>query len=425
MSTAFPDNGPWTMPWTMPLTMIDEMRVAITTADSSEYERSIARMAGAESAIAFGYARHALISILDAAPACGFGAGAEVILSPLTCKVVPLALLSINLKPVYSDISPETLNLDPQRVESAIGPSTRAILFQHTYGHSGGIEAVSEISARRNLLLIEDCAQSLPYATNNDHPGKKTGKWAGRWGHAAIFSNNLLKPMPAGSGGVAVTDNQRLAGAVRELRDRLPRRGRIAEARLWAERQLHRHLLRPKLYWPLFEISRSFVSGYRTRSLAEEIASEITDRAFQISDTQSRTGLSWLAGLSANAARRRSNCAEYSDALRGINGLRIPCAGAVEPLYYFPVLVEEKPELLRRARRSLMEIIPWPLRTPIYPIDREEDLPAYGYSPGSCPVAEEIARRLIGLPTSPKVDKRYRDALAALLRDHYASRGGD
>jgi dTDP-4-amino-4,6-dideoxygalactose transaminase len=404
--------------------MIGERRAKVTAADTGAYEQSIARMSGAHHAVAFGYARHALISILDAAPACGFDAGAEVILSPLTCKVVPLALLSMKLKPVYVDISAETLNLDPQRVESAIGPATRAILFQHTYGHTTGIEAVSRIAARRDLLLVEDCAQCLPYATDGNPHGKSAGKWAGRWGQAAIFSNNLLKPMPAGSGGVAMTDNHQLAAAVRERRDRLPRRGRLAEARLRAERLLHRHLLRPKLYWPLFEISRSFDPSYRTRPLEAEIASEINDRACQISPSQGRAGLRWLARLPAEAAHRRSNCADYAAALRGIKGLKTPCAGAAEPLYYFPALVEEKHELLRRARRRLLEIIPWPLRTPIYPIERDADLPAYGYSPGSCPVAEETARRLIGLPTASTVDQRQRDALTALLRDHYACYGG-
>ena len=413
MSTALPDNERWPM--------IDERRAKVSPAESSAYEQSIARTAGAAYGVAFGYARHALISVLDAAPSCGLGAGAEVILSPLTCKVVPLALLSMKLKPVYADISAETLNLDPQRVESAIGPATRAILFQHTYGHLAGVEAVATIAARKHLLLVEDCAQCLPYAADGYHPGK----WAGRLGHAAIFSNNLLKPMPAGSGGVAVTDNHRLSAAVRERRDRLPLRGRLAEARLWAERQLHRHLLRPKLYWPLFEINRSFGSGYRTRSLAAEMAGEINDRACQISASQARTGLSWLSRLPANAALRRSNCANYADALREIKGLKTPCVGAAEPLYYFPALVEEKRELLRQARRRLLEIIPWPLQTPIYPVEREADLPAYGYSPGSCPVAEGTARRLIGLPTASTVDQRQRDALTALLRDHYAGNGGD
>jgi perosamine synthetase len=381
---------------------------------ASSYEEAFAGLVGASHAIGFGYARHALIGVLEAAHSCGFGAGDEVILSPLTCKVVPLALLSMKLKPVYADISAETLNLDPRRVESAVSPATRAILFQHTYGHLAGIEAVAGIAARKNLLLVEDCAQCLPYASDGYYPGK--------WGQAAIFSNNLLKPLPAGSGGAAVTNDHRLAAAVRERRERLPRRGRLAESRLWAERQFHRRLLRPALYWPLFDVSRAFDSSYRTRPLAAEIASEISDRAFQISASQRRAGLSWFARLPAIAARRRSNCAGYADALRNIKGLKTPFSWASEPLYYFPALVEEKPELLRLARRRLLEIVPWPLRTPIYPIEREADLPAYGYSPGSCPVAEETARRLIGLPTASTIDL---DGLTALLRDHHAKNGGD
>src|SRR5262245_66498543 len=94
MSTALPDNERWPM--------IEERRAKVTTAESGAYEQSIARTAGAAYAVAFGYARHALISVLDAAPSCGLGAGAEVILSPLTCQVFPLVLLLIKLKPVYA-----------------------------------------------------------------------------------------------------------------------------------------------------------------------------------------------------------------------------------------------------------------------------------------------------------------------------------
>ena len=69
-------------------------------------------------------------------PALGIGPSDEVVLSPLTCKVVPLTLLSLKIKPLYADVSADTLNLDPAAVRRAIGPRTRAILFQHTYGKS-------------------------------------------------------------------------------------------------------------------------------------------------------------------------------------------------------------------------------------------------------------------------------------------------
>ncbi|MGE0126727.1 MAG: DegT/DnrJ/EryC1/StrS family aminotransferase [Blastocatellales bacterium] len=404
MSTALPEKREWPA--------INDQRQTATEADCIAYEQALARLIGVGQAVAFGYARHALISILDAA---GLTPGDEVILSPLTCKVVPLALLSLKLRLVYADIAAETLNLDAQAVEAAIGPATRAVLFQHTYGHPAGIEGVARVTGRKNLLLVEDCAQCLPYAADDYRPGS--------WGQAAIFSANLLKPLPAGSGGAAVTNDHRLAAAVRARRDKLPQRGRLAEAMFFIERRLHRYVLSPRLYWPLFEINRALGSNYRARPLAEEIAGEISNQAYRINAPQGRAGLSWLARLPSIAAHRRSNCDGYAEALRGAAGLKLPCANASEPLYYFPVLVERKRELLRLARRRLLEVIPWPLETPIYPIEREADLANYDYRPGSCPVAEETARSLIGLPTA-QANRRQRDAVTALLRDHHATTGG-
>src|SRR4051794_17744290 len=99
------------------------------------YERQFAGQIGATHAVAFGYARTGLWAILSALE---LRPGDEVVLSPLTCKVVPLTLLSLKLKPVYADISMETLNLDPTSLRGALTPATKAILFQHTYGIQAG-----------------------------------------------------------------------------------------------------------------------------------------------------------------------------------------------------------------------------------------------------------------------------------------------
>ena len=77
------------------------------------YEQAFADRVGARFAIAFGFARHALTSLLEGA---GLKPGDAVILSPLTCKVVPLALLWLDLRPVYADLDTRTLNLDPAAV---------------------------------------------------------------------------------------------------------------------------------------------------------------------------------------------------------------------------------------------------------------------------------------------------------------------
>jgi dTDP-4-amino-4,6-dideoxygalactose transaminase len=369
------------------------------------YEAIFARLVRTNHAIAFAYARHGLISILSAA---GLGEGDEVVLSPLTCKVVPLALLSLHLKPVYADISPGRLNLDPRRLESVIGPATRAVLFQHTYGSSVGVEAVADVAELNKIVVIEDCAQCLPYAEGDRSPGS--------WGRAAIFSNNLLKPLPAGSGGIAITKDSELARQIREARSHLSPRGTLEEILLQTEVWLHRFVLRPALYWPLFRLNAKFDQSYKTRPVDVEIAHEITKKAHRVSGFQTREGTRWLDRVAAIAEHRRLCCVEYRNALTGTKDLDLPAAGTSQPLYYFPVFVRNKERLLEEARKRHIEIIAWPKKTPIYPVECERDLLRYGYEPGNCPVAERAAATLVGLPTHEKITNEHRKRIIDLLR---------
>ena len=366
------------------------------------YESELARLLQGRYAVAFAYARHALTSILLA---CDLGPGDEVILSPLTCKVVPLALLSLGLKPVYADISVASLNLDPKATAAAGGSRTRAILFQHTYGFSMGIAEIAEVANRMGVPLIEDCAQCLPVsrALPDFH------------GAAAVFSNNLIKPLPAGSGGLAVASDTDFAQRLREIRDRLPPPTGQQRSRHRLEAWAHWALLRPRSYWPLLSLQWWIGNRRAARSREEEIDAEITQTARQISLHQARVGLKWLDQVESVAAHRRLCCAEYANSLRSRVRMRLPAAGNDQPLYYFPVLTENKFDLLERARRRLIELIAWPVRTPIYPVEREDELAVYGYRTSSCPRAEEVAGQLVGLPTHSRVTLRTRRRIIELL----------
>jgi len=390
----------------------NETQLAVAASHGSllrSYEDLFATVVGAHEAVAFAYARTALSSILTAIE---LGSGDEVILSPLTCKVVPLVLLSLGITPVYADISAETLNLDPGRLESAIRTATRALLFQHTYGNMAGAEEASEIAALKRVPLVEDCAQTLPFRAPNRRRGGR--------GIAAIYSNNLRKPLPAGSGGIAVTNDSNVAQRIREARDHYPHRRGLAEIRLRMEAWLEHHVLRPSLYWRFFEVNRKLSASYRVRALETEIADEISRQALQLSDYQIREGLFWLSSVESLAAHRRLCCAEYRQALGDLDGLRLPPADVRQPLYYFPVLVERKEELLNAARTRQIEIIAWPMRAPIYPIVDIESLHQYGYRPGSCPVAEEVAAKLVGLPTHARMAAEHRARVIDLVRSFAA-----
>ncbi len=377
------------------------------------YEEQFAALVGVRRAVAFSFARTGLACVFRAA---GLQRGDEVLLSPLTCKVVPLAIQALDLLPRYADIAAGALNLDAAAAERAVGASTRAILFQHTYGSSSGIEAISEMAARRKLLFIEDCAQCTPYSAGTPAPGQ--------WGAAGVFSNNVRKPIPAGSGGLAVTNDARLAEQVVLHRDQLPRRSFLAEAGDRLETWAHEHVLRPRLYWPLYAANRKMKPNISSLTLAQEIAREVHSIALRISERQARAGLRWLAEIEAIVRHRRLCCEDYASGLRRIRAVEVPQLVPRQPLFYFPVLVRDKPGFLKRARKRHLEIIAWPLGTPMYPVERKEDLARYGYQPGSCPIAENVADRLVGLPTDFAATAAKRKAALELIRTHHESAAG-
>ena len=378
------------------------------------HEAELARSIGAEHAISFGHARQALVAIMQAAE---LEPQSTVILSPLTCKVVPLALASLGLKLCYADIERSTLNLSAAR--AATEQDGRALLFQHTYGSATGLKAAELLASERDWLLIEDCAQCMPTRAGAPSVGRHAQSGALR---AAIFSNNLMKPLPAGSGGVAVTNDPQLAAAIQHARGSLQAPNIRFGASIVIQSLLHTCLLRPSTYWPLFALARRFGSHYEMLSLEDEVQREVRDAPGKISSRQARRGTRWLRRASALAEHRRNTCAAYAEALQGAPALEFADTDADAPLCYFPIQIDDKPGLLRRAEAARVEVVPWPVSTPIYPVENERELATYGYELGSCPVAEGVAQRLVGLPTHARVGGRARDAVVELVLAHVQGR---
>jgi perosamine synthetase len=374
------------------------------------YESAIAASAGIRHAVAFSYGRTALWSALQA---LGLKPGHEVVLSPLTCQVVPLVLLALKLRPVYADIDPETLNLDAGAARRAITPATRAILFQHTYGISAGLREADAMARNAGLRLIEDCAQCLPVASGEELPGARD--------RIVIYSNNLRKPMPAGSGGVVATNDEELAQEMSRLRDALPGENLVSQLRLRTEVLLHRHVLRPSRYWLLYELSRRYLNGRRTTSAAAAIATQVDAIARRPSSFRLRLGLRWAARIDAIAQHSRHCVEDYAKLLTGSSGLLIPAAAQERVLYYYPVRSRRKAEWLRQAKQSRIELIAWPVRTPIFPMEDAAETARLGYAPGMCPHADRMAGELVGLPTEEQITQHDRQAIVALIRNAMAS----
>lgn len=139
------------------------------------------------------------------------GPGDEVIVPPYTFTATASSVLMNNAIPIFSDVSLETANLDPKKLEEKITPRTRAIIPVHIFGHPAEMDEIMEIADAHNLSVIEDCAQ----APGAEYKGKKTGTF----GDLAAFSFQRTKNMTTGEGGMIITDDEHLANRCRLVRN--------------------------------------------------------------------------------------------------------------------------------------------------------------------------------------------------------------
>jgi len=162
-------------------------------------EREWAAYLGSKHCIATNSGTAALHIALTAA---GIGPGDHVIVPAFTFVATGLAVLHAGAVPIFVDIEPHTWGLDPKLVEKAITPQTKAVMPVHMHGTPCDIDALVELCKRRGITLIEDAAQ----AHGSTHHGRKVGTL----GAIGCFSVQSSKSMPAGEGGLVVTDSPEL-----------------------------------------------------------------------------------------------------------------------------------------------------------------------------------------------------------------------
>ena len=155
---------------------------------------------GARHAIAMNSATSALYA---AAAAAGVGPGDEVIVSPYTMSASATCALVHGATPVFADIDAGTFCLDPESVRARITPRTKAIVAVDIFGLAAGMDEIMAIAAEHGLTVIEDAAQAPG--------GLYRGREAGTLAHIGVYSLNVHKTIQCGEGGVAVTDDDRLA----------------------------------------------------------------------------------------------------------------------------------------------------------------------------------------------------------------------
>jgi dTDP-4-amino-4,6-dideoxygalactose transaminase len=210
------------IPWASPLAQYraqeDAIRAAMTRVlDSGNYilgaeveafERAFAAYCGVAHAVGVGNGTDALTLALRA---LGVASGDEVITVSHTAVATVAAILACGATPVLVDVDRTYFTMDPRHIEGAITSRTKAVVAVHLYGQPAELEAVSEVVRRRNVALVEDCAQ----AVGAEYLGRRVGSW----GDIASFSFYPTKNLGAiGDGGMVVTTDSELATRVKRCR---------------------------------------------------------------------------------------------------------------------------------------------------------------------------------------------------------------
>ena len=170
--------------------------MANSAAKTLQFERDFAAFHGAKHGIAVTNGTHALEVVIAA---LGIESGDEVIVPDSTFVATASAVLFAGAMPVMVDIGEETQCIDPDLVEEAVTPRTRAILAVHMGGHPADLDRLAAIAAKHNLALVEDCAHA--------HASEWRGRRVGNYGIAGTFSFQQSKLMTAGEGGIIITND--------------------------------------------------------------------------------------------------------------------------------------------------------------------------------------------------------------------------
>ncbi|MCI0498501.1 MAG: DegT/DnrJ/EryC1/StrS family aminotransferase [Planctomycetales bacterium] len=173
-----------------------------------EFEQAFERYIGLKHAIAVNSGTSGLFLC---AQALGWGPGDEIITTPFTFIATANIIMMAGAKPVFVDIDPETLNINPGKIEAAITSRTKGIVPVEVFGSPAGFDRICAVANKHNLTILEDSCEGLGSLLD--------GKKVGTFGKMSVFAFYPNKQMTTGEGGMILTDDDDLAAMCRSLRN--------------------------------------------------------------------------------------------------------------------------------------------------------------------------------------------------------------
>jgi perosamine synthetase len=333
------------------------------------FEEAFAVAMGRRFGVAVNNGTNALILALRA---LDLPAGSEVILPTFTIISCALACIYNNLVPVFIDAEPDTWNMAVNQIEKIISPQTAAIMPVHIYGHPVDMDKIEAIASKHNLQLIEDFAEGI----GSEIGGKRCGGF-GRISCASFYANKLIS---TGEGGMCLTDDEKLASKMRQLRnlDFIPE-----------QRFVHQEL------------------GFN----------------FRMTNIQAAIGLGQMETLAARLEKKIAMAARYRALLaglvrRGLIALPAEQPGTLNSYWMFGVLLTKKSGREAAAVMKKLAEKDVQARPFFYPLHRQPAFRAFPwFREASLPVSEELYRRGFYIPSGLTLRKEQMKLVAAALEE--------
>jgi perosamine synthetase len=308
----------------------------------------------------------------------GIGPGDEVITTPFSFVASANAILMAGARPVFVDIDPQSLNMDPALVEAAITPRTKAILAVEVFGNPTHMDRLAQIAGANEIPLIEDACEALG--------GRYKGRPAGSFGRAGVFGFYSNKTVTTGEGGLIVTDDDKLADFCRKARNQ----------------------------------GRPYAIGPDTPlSPGGQLQHDCMGYNYRLNEMSCALGVSQMARLSKTLATRRDLALRYMTRLMDIEEITLPNVPEPDDFSWFLFVVKLSHRFtaanrdrviagMRRHEIGCSNYFPSIHLLPHYQ--------ALGYKAGQFPVSESVSTRTLALPMYNDLAPSQIDLITSTLR---------
>ncbi len=327
------------------------------------FEAAFAAYVGTAHAVGVNSGTDALILALRG---LGIGPGDEVITVANTFLATITAIVAVGARPVLVEPDEATMSIDPERLQAAFGPRTRAVLPVHLHGLAAPMQEVLALASRHGCVVLEDAAQA--------HGARAAdGRRVGSLGAAAAFSFHPSKNLGAfGDAGAITTDDPVLADRLRVLRN-LGKVGKYEAKTLGPNTKL--------------DTLQAVVLGVK------------------------------LPHLDTWNARRRELAACYTQGLAGVGDLRLPVDATGAHVYHLYVVRTARRDALRAflQQRGIASGMHYPIPPHLQPLDID-----LGYRRGRLPITERLAESSLSLPLSHEHTLAEMDRVVEAVREFFA-----